>query len=125
MDRLRLKQYLEAARVPADMYLLVGVDPPRAVSEGACIVRPNQYSWEVLVWEPARLTAPLTFVNEDQACSYALDRLTPAAGRHRLAVAEPPVEVTPRSGAEAEVEVEVAPAALTSVPGMSPLSLQL
>ena len=87
MDRLRLKQYLEAAGVPEDRYLLVGVDPPRAVREGACIVRPNQRSWEVLVWEPARLAASLSFVNEDQACGYALDVLTPPASRR------PPVKL--------------------------------
>lgn len=86
MDRLRLKQYLEAAGVPEDRYLLVGLDPPRAVCEGACIVRPNQRSWEVLVWEPAGLAArSLTFLNEDQACGYALDVLTPAARNRPLA----------------------------------------
>jgi hypothetical protein len=86
MDRLRLKQYLEAAGVPEDRYLLVGLDPPRAVREGACIVRPNQRSWEVLVWEPAGTAPSLTFLNEDQACGYALDVLTPAA-QHRALMA--------------------------------------
>jgi hypothetical protein len=88
MDRLRLKQYLEAAGVPEDKYLLVGLDPPRAVCEGACIVRPNQRSWEVLVWEPAGMAASsLTFINEDQACGYALDVLTRAARHRPLAAA--------------------------------------
>jgi hypothetical protein len=86
MDRLRLKQYLEAAGVPEDKYLLVGLDPPRAVREGACIVRPNQRSWEVLVWEPAGMAPSLTFLNEDQACGYALDVLAPAA-QHRAPMA--------------------------------------
>ncbi len=48
MDRLRLKQYLEAAGVPEDRYLLVGVDPPRAVREG-CLHRAAQ---------PAQLGGP-------------------------------------------------------------------
>ena len=76
MDRLQLKECLEAASVPEDRYLLVGLDPPRAVREGACIVRPNQRSWEVLIWEPVRLAAALSFLNEEQACNYALDLLT-------------------------------------------------
>jgi hypothetical protein len=84
MDRLRLRECLEAAGVPEDRYLLVGLDPPRAVREGACIVRPNQRRWEVLVWEPARMVAALSFLNEDQACDYALDVLTAAAGRRPL-----------------------------------------
>ncbi len=78
MDRLRLKQYLEAAGVPEDSYLLVGLDPPKAVREGACIVRPNQRSWEVLMWEPASRPRSFIFLNEDLACGYALDVLTPS-----------------------------------------------
>jgi hypothetical protein len=111
MDRLRLKQYLEAAGVAEDRYLLVGLDPPRPVREGACIVRPNQHNWEVLVWEPVRLAASLTFVNEDQACSYALDLLAPAGARQPT-VADTPAEVA-----------EVAPAVLSSVAGPSPLKV--
>ncbi len=76
MDRLHLKQCLSVAGVPEDRYLLVGLDAPRALREGACVVRPNQRSWEVLVWEPERLQASLTFLNEDQACDYVLDVLT-------------------------------------------------
>jgi hypothetical protein len=114
MDRLRLKQYLEAAGVPEDRYLLVGLDPPRAVREGACIVRPNQHSWEVLVWEPARLVASLSFVNEDQACGYALDVLKPAAGRRPPVTADEPAAVTP---------VPPAPAVLSPLAGKSPVRL--
>jgi hypothetical protein len=119
MDRLRLKQYLEAAGVPEDRYLLVGVDPPRAVREGACIVRPNQRNWEVLVWEPARLAASLSFVNEDQACGYALDVLTPPASRR------PPVKLDePETASSAPLApVPVAPAVLSSVAGKSPVHL--
>lgn len=80
MDRLQLKRCLEAAGVPEDRYLLVGLDPPRTVREGACIVRPNQQSWEVLVWEPVRLRPSLSFLNEDQACEYVLDVLTHTGG---------------------------------------------
>ncbi len=116
MDRLRLKQYLDAAGVPEDRYLLVGLDPPRALREGACIVRPNQHNWEVLVWEPARLVASLSFVNEDQACGYALDVLTPAASRRPLVNVDEP-------SAAAPVAVAVAPAVLTSVAGKSPVHL--
>lgn len=78
MNRLRLKQCLQAAGVPEDRYLLVGLDQPRAVREGACIVRPNQRSWEVLVWEPVRLKPSLTFLDENEACQYALTVLTPS-----------------------------------------------
>ncbi len=128
MDRLRLKQYLEAAGVAEDRYLLVGVDPPRAVREGACIVRPNQHSWEVLVWEPARLAASLSFVNEDQACGYALDVLTPPASRHRPVKLDEAVAVTPNPEAETAPNVPaallpVAPAVLSSVAGKSPVHL--
>ena len=128
MDRLRLKQYLEAAGVPEDRYLLVGVDPPHAVREGACIVRPNQRSWEVLVWEPARLAALLSFVNEDQACGYALDVLTPAASRRSLVKLDEAAAVTPSTEAETAPRVPVAPvpvtpAVLSSVAGKSPVHL--
>lgn len=119
MDRLRLKQYLEAAGVPEDSYLLVGLDPPKAVREGACIVRPNQRSWEVLTWEPASRPRSLTFLNEDLACGYALDVLIPAAARRPLAVVEGPAEVTP-SPAAAET---VAPAVLSAVGGKSSLQV--
>lgn len=85
MDRLQLKQYLDAAGVPEDRYLLVGLDPPRTVREGACIVRPNQRSWEVLVWEPVRLQPSLTFLNEDEACEYVLDVLTGHEAPSRVA----------------------------------------
>jgi len=54
----------------------VGVDPPRPVSEGACILRPNQRSWEVLVWRPVPLRPSLTFLTEQEACEYVLDALT-------------------------------------------------
>jgi hypothetical protein len=126
MDRLRLKQYLEAAGVAEDRYLLVGLDPPRPVREGACIVRPNQHSWEVLVWEPARLAASLTFVNEDQACGYALDVLTPAGAWQPAPVAEA-AEVTHvpevvEIGDVADV-AEVAPAVLRPALGTTPLKV--
>jgi hypothetical protein len=111
MDRLRLKQYLEAAGVPEDSYLLVGLDPPKAVREGACIVRPNQRSWEVLMWEPASRPRSLIFLNEDLACSYALDVLTQAAARRPPAVVEGPAEVTPSPTAPETV----APAVLSAV----------
>jgi hypothetical protein len=97
MDRLQLKQCLQAAGVPDDRYLLVGLDPPRAVREGACIVRPNQRSWEVLVWEPVRLQPSLTFLTEGEACEYVLDILT--------ATVHPPtgvVAVPPAAGGDAE-----------------------
>ncbi|HXW82314.1 MAG TPA: hypothetical protein VEJ84_22645 [Acidimicrobiales bacterium] len=87
MDRLQLKQCLQAAGVAEDRYLLVGLDPPRAVREGARIVRPNQRSWEVLVWEPVRLQPSLTFLNEQEACEYVLDVLT--GGGPRGAAAPP------------------------------------
>jgi hypothetical protein len=90
MDRLQLKRCLQAAGVPDDRYLLVGLDAPRAVREGACIVRPNQRSWEVLVWEPARLQPSLTFVNEDEACEYVLDVLTAAVRPPCDLAAQPP-----------------------------------
>jgi hypothetical protein len=122
MDRLRLKECLEAAGVPEDRYLLVGLDPPRALREGACIVRPNQRAWEVLIWEPARLAALLTFLNEDQACYYALDVLTTAA--------RPPVEAVDLA-AHAGPGIDPAPptvetvARLTAVPSSrkTPLTL--
>jgi len=110
MDRVRLKQYLNAAGVPEDRYLLVGLDPPRAVREGACILRPNQRSWEVLVWEPARLAPSLTFLSEGQACDYVLDALTPAASA-------PVVEAVGASPEELGAHAGLAPAALTTVAG--------
>ena len=76
MHRLQLKHCLEAAGVAEDKYLVVGVDPPHAVSEGACILRPNERSWEVLVWRPSRSQPPLSFLSEDDACEYVLDTLT-------------------------------------------------
>jgi hypothetical protein len=105
MDRLQLKECLEAASVPQDRYLLVGLDPPRAVREGACIVRPNQRSWEVLIWEPVRLAAALSFLNEEQACNYALDFLTAPPSTPRFDTIEeaeqghsaPDPELTPAS----------------------------
>jgi hypothetical protein len=126
MDRLRLKQYLEAAGVPEDSYLLVGLDPPRAVREGACIVRPNQRSWEVLVWEPARLAPSLTFLNEDQACDYALEILSPADGRSPLSLVDGPVDgpADVSSGSRAEVApTAAAPSVLSSFAVKSPLQL--
>lgn len=78
MDLQQLKHYLLAAGVPDDRYLLVGLDVPRAVREGACIVRPNQRGWEVLVWRPVRVEPSLTFLSEDEACERALDMLTSA-----------------------------------------------
>ena len=64
-----------------------GLDPPRSVREGACIVRPNQHSWEVLVWSPVDPHLVLTFSNEDEACEYLVNTLIAvptAAGRGRL-----------------------------------------
>jgi hypothetical protein len=78
MDRKQLKQCLQAAAVPEDRYLLVGLDAPRTVGEGACILRPNQRSWEVLVWESMRMHPSLTFLSEDEACEYVLTVLTGA-----------------------------------------------
>jgi hypothetical protein len=124
MDRLRLKQYLEAAGVPEDKYLLVGLDPPRTVREGACIVRPNQRSWEVLVWEPAGMAPSLTFLNEDQACGYALDVLAPAA-QHRpfgavtVNGANGVAEVYPPPASPSTNGAELAPATLTGVGGLA------
>jgi len=76
MDLQQLKQCLLAAGVPEDGYLLIGLEAPRAVREGACIIRPNQRSWEVFVWRPVRAEPSLTFLSEDEACEYALDVLT-------------------------------------------------
>ena len=78
MDLQQLKHRLLAAGVPEDGYLLVGLDAPRAVREGACIVRPNQRTWEVLVWRPVRVEPSLTFLSEDEACEQALGMLTSA-----------------------------------------------
>jgi hypothetical protein len=78
MDLQQLKHCLLAAGVPEDGYLLVGLDAPRPVREGACIVRPNQRTWEVLVWRPVRVEPSLTFLSEDEACEHALDVLTSA-----------------------------------------------
>ena len=113
MDRLRLKQCLDAAGVPEDRYLLVGLDPPRAVCGGACIVRPNQRNWEVLVWEPARLVATLSFVNEDQACDYALDVLTVPSGRRGVPALDEEAAIT---------EGELAPAPLGTGGGRGSLA---
>ncbi len=88
MNRLHLKQCLDAAGIPEDRYLLVGLDPPRALREGACVVRPNQRDWEVLVWEPVRPRVSLTFLNEDQACDYVLDVLAPAGPGPAFDIAE-------------------------------------
>ncbi|HET9059853.1 MAG TPA: hypothetical protein VFN61_08020, partial [Acidimicrobiales bacterium] len=76
VDRRQLQQCLHAASVPEDRYLLVGLEAPRTVSEGACILRPNQRSWEVLVWESMRMHPSLTFLSEDEACEYVLTVLT-------------------------------------------------
>ena len=78
MDLQQLKHCLAAAGVPEDGYLLVGLDAPRALREGACIVRPNQRSWEVFIWRPVRVEPSFTFLNEDEACEHALDTLTSA-----------------------------------------------
>jgi hypothetical protein len=88
MNRLHLKQCLDAAGIPEDHYLLVGLDPPRALREGACVLRPNQRDWEVLVWQPIRSRVSLTFLNEDQACDYLLDVLARPAPRRGSHVAE-------------------------------------
>jgi hypothetical protein len=88
MNRLHLKQCLDAAGIPEDRYLLVGLDPPRALREGAWVVRPNQRDWEVLVWQPVRSRVSLTFLNEDQACGYVLEVLAPAAPGPGFDVAE-------------------------------------
>jgi hypothetical protein len=76
MDRLQLKQCLQAAGIPEDRYLLVGLEQPRSVREGACVVRPNERNWEVLIWEPTHIRPSLTFLNEDEACDRVLDILT-------------------------------------------------
>jgi hypothetical protein len=107
MDRFQLKQYLDAAGVAEDNYLLVGLDRPRPVREGACIVRPNQRSWEVLVWQPARLAPSFTFLNEEQACDCALDILAPAGERR-------PVEA-----GSALANTELTPATLSTVGGLA------
>ena len=76
MDRLQLKGCLQAAGVPEERYLLVGVDAPRTVREGAWVLRPNQHFWEVLKWEPRRSTPSTTFLNEQEACTFVLGALT-------------------------------------------------
>jgi hypothetical protein len=111
VDRLQLKQYLQAAGVTEDSYLLVGLDPPKAVREGACIVRPNQRSWEVLMWEPASRPWSRLFLNEDLACGYALGVLTSTAAQRPLALVDRPAAVTPTSA------VTVAPAVLSAAAG--------
>jgi hypothetical protein len=123
MDRLRLKQCLEAAGVPEDRYLLVGLDPPRAVRGGACIVRPNQRSWEVLIWEPAKLVASLSFVNEGQACDYALDVLTAAAGYRGVPVLDGTAEAI--TGGELTPAPSATGAGLASLAGSTKTPLQL
>jgi hypothetical protein len=75
MDLHQLKHCLQAAGVPENEYLLVGLDPPRTVTEGACIVRPNQHSWEVLVWQPVHREPSVTFLSEEDACEYMLNVL--------------------------------------------------
>lgn len=104
MDRVQLRQRLRAAGVAEDRYLLVGLDPPRSVSAGACIVRPNERSWEVLVWEPRRAQPSLTFLTEAEACEYVLTVLT--VGRAAPAPA-PATPVLAELGAD-----EAAPATL-------------
>jgi hypothetical protein len=91
MDLQQLKQCLLAAGVAEDEYLLIGLDAPRAVREGACIVRPNQHSWEVFGWRPVRLEPSLTFLSEDEACEYALDLLTSPITRSAPSAPGPPV----------------------------------
>lgn len=78
MDLQQLKHCLQAAGIPESGYLLVGLDPPRAVQEGACIIRPNQRNWEVFVWRPVRVEPSLTFLSEEEACEYVLGVLTSA-----------------------------------------------
>jgi hypothetical protein len=78
MDLQQLKHCLQAAGVPEDGYLLIGLEAPRAVREGACIIRPNQRSWEVFLWRPVRLEPSLTFLSEEEACEHVLDLLTSA-----------------------------------------------
>jgi hypothetical protein len=120
MDRLQLKQCLQAAGVPDDRYLLVGLDPPRAVREGACIVRPNQRSWEVLMWEPVRLEPSLTFLNEGEACDYVLDVLTaPAEPPSPLAVPAPSGTGTPSAGPSRPASPEILTSVTSSAAGPS------
>lgn len=76
MDRLQLREHLQAAGVPEDLYMLVGLDAPRSVREGACVLRPNEHSWEVVVWGPARPGPTLVFMTEAEACYYVLHLLT-------------------------------------------------
>jgi hypothetical protein len=95
MDLQQLKQCLLAAGVAEGEYLLIGLDPPRAVREGACIVRPNQRSWEVFVWRPVRLEPSLTFLSEEEACEYALDLLTSPITRSEGAAPTGPVAAGP------------------------------
>ncbi len=113
MDRLQLKHYLEDAGVAEDRYLLVGVNAPRPVGPGACIVRPNQRSWEVLVWGPVRLQLSLTFLAESEACEYVLDVLTADLPRvaPSLAAAQVPARAgaAPRSGQKESDVAELVP----------------
>jgi len=118
MDRLQLKHCLEAACVPEDRYLLVGVDPPRTVREGACIVRPNQRNWEVLTWEPVRLRPCLTFLTEEQACEYVLDVLTGAGAGVRT-------DVTARDVGGAGGVPVPAPDVVTSLASSTPERLSI
>jgi hypothetical protein len=101
MHRLQLKHYLEAAGVPEDRYLLVGVDPPRPVREGAFVVRPNERKWEVLVWRPTAARPAISFLTEAQACEYVLDMLTVGAGVPdlRADLALPPRDEAPAPAA--------------------------
>ena len=90
MDLQQLKQCLLAAGVPEGEYLLMGLDPPRAVREGACIVRPNQRSWEVLRLAARPPGASLTFLNEEEACEYlSTCSLRPTPGRRAAAPTGP------------------------------------
>jgi hypothetical protein len=91
MDLQQLKRCLLAAGVAEDGYLLVGLDAPRAVREGAWIIRPNQRSWEVFVWRPVRVEPSLTFLSEDEACEYALDVLTSSITTSARPARRPPV----------------------------------
>jgi hypothetical protein len=119
VDRLQLKQFLQAAGVPEDSYLLVGLDPPKAVREGACIVRPNQRSWEVLMWQPASRPWSRIFLNQDLACGYALDVLTSSAARRPLAVVDGPADVAPSPA----TALPAAPAVLSAVAGKPSLQV--
>ncbi len=104
MDLQQLKHCLQAAGVPEEVYLLIGLDPPRAVREGACIIRPNQRSWEVFVWRPVRVEPSLSFLTEDEACEYVLEVLTSAVTASASATSSPRSQVARSQVARSRVD---------------------